>query len=97
MPLVISPNVRDKIANKNPPVTESEILECFANRSGKYLYDTREEHKSDPPTRWFISETDKGRNLKIVFIQKNKDVIIRTAYKPNRDEQRIYRRVTRQL
>ena len=96
MSLIISPKVRVKLANKNPPVTEAEIRECFANRTGKYLYDSREDHQSDPPTRWFIAQTDYGRNLKIVFIQKDGDVIIRTAYKPNRDELRIYRRVTRQ-
>ena len=97
MTLVISPKVREKIANKNPPVTEAEIRECFANRSGMYLHEEREDHKTDPPTRWFISQTDYGRNLKIAFIQEEGDVIIRTAYKPNRDELRIYNRVTRQV
>ena len=97
MSLVISPKVREKLANKSPPVTEAEVRQCFANRTGKYLYDEREDHKSDPPTRWFIAETNYGRNLKVVFIQRDGDVIIRTAYDPNRDETRIYRQVTRQV
>lgn len=90
MGLVISPKVREKLAQKTPPVTEDEILQCFANRSGNYLTDEREQHASDPPTRWFIAETDYGRKLKIAFIPRDGDLIIRTAYDPNPIEQRIY-------
>lgn len=97
MALVISPRVREKIANKNPPVTGAEIRQCFGNRLGKYLYDEREDNRTDPPTKWFIAETDFGRNLKVVFIQRDGDVFIRTAYKPNREEIRIYKKFTRQL
>ena len=97
MPLVIAPRIREKLANKNPPVAEDEILQCFANRSGMFLYDERAENKTDPPTRWFIAETDFGRKLKVAFIQDGNDVIIKTAYKPNREELRIFNRVTRQV
>jgi hypothetical protein len=58
--------------------------------------DTREQHQSDPPTRWFISETDYGRKLKIVFINTDLGIVIRTAYDPNSEEtayiQKIWRR-----
>jgi hypothetical protein len=90
MALVISPKVRAKLAAKQPPVTQAEIEQCFANRSGSYLLDVREEHASDPPTRWFIAETYYGRKLKVAFIQRGEDVIIRTAYDPNSEEMRIY-------
>lgn len=91
MALIISPVVLSKLANKKPPVSKEEIKQCFLNRTGTSILDEREEHASDPPTRWFIAETDVGRELKIAFIPKGNDVIIRTAYDPNSDERKIYR------
>lgn len=88
--LQISASVQAKLAAKVPPVKRDEILQCFANREGKFLLDTREEHESDPPTRWFIAETNFGRKLKIAFIARGTVVTIRTAYDPNADELRIY-------
>jgi len=88
--LKISHSVRARLGNKNPPVSTEEIEQCFANRSGTYLEDSREQHKSDPPTQWFIAETSYGRKLKVAFIQKAADTIIRTAYDPNKEELRIY-------
>ncbi len=86
--------VSDKIARKlkdRHQVTESEVLECFANRVRKALVDDREEHRTDPPTQWFIAETDAGRRLKVVYIQLNtEDVALRSAYEPNTEEERIY-------
>lgn len=68
MSLIISPRVREKLSLKHR-VTEDEIVQCFANRDGRMLRDTREEHATDPPTLWFIAETDFGRLLKVIFIQ----------------------------
>ncbi|MDP2431797.1 MAG: hypothetical protein Q8O33_07180, partial [Pseudomonadota bacterium] len=68
MALVISPQVRIKLANKTPPVTKDEILQCFANRTGSYALDMRADHLTNPITRWFIAETDFGRKLKVVFM-----------------------------
>ena len=90
--LKISAKVAAKLAAKTPPVTRQEIEECFANRTGHYLVDTREEHASDPPTRWFIAETNFGRKVKVVFIPLEKEIVIRTAYDPNEDERRIYKK-----
>jgi hypothetical protein len=90
--LIISSKVREKLAGKQPPVTQDEIVQCFANRAGKLLFDEREQHQSDPPTRWFISETDYGRKLKIAFINTDQGVVIRTAYDPNSEEIRIYKK-----
>ena len=91
MALKISTGVRDKLSRKEPPVTEAEIIQCFANKEGKFLLDTREEHKTNPPTQWFISETDYGRKLKVVFMKhKNGDIEIKSAFNPNETEKRIY-------
>jgi len=93
MALLISKKVREKLAGKKPPVTQAEIEQCFTNITGKYLLDAREKHDSDPPTRWFISETDFGRKLKIAFIATvDGGIVIRTAYDPNQDEIRIYKK-----
>ncbi|CDG95579.1 hypothetical protein [Xenorhabdus bovienii] len=93
MKLLISSNIRLKLADKNPPVNEEDILQCFSNRVGYFLEDTREDNRTDPPTKWFISETDYGVKLKIVFIYyPEKGVAIRTAYAPNEDELRIYKK-----
>lgn len=92
MALIVSAKVKEKLSNKQPPVTKEQIEECFATRTGKYLIDEREEHASNPPTRWFISETYYGRKLKVVFIPQGEDVVIRTAYDPNEEEKRIYKK-----
>lgn len=89
MGLVISQRTREKLANKHS-VTEEDIRQCFANREGRYLTDKRERHRTDPPTRWFIAETNFGRKLKIAFVQTGDEVIIKTAYNPNSNELRIY-------
>ena len=89
MALVISPKVRPKLAERHN-VTELESEECFANRTSAYLEDTREDHKTEPLTQWFIAETDNGRKLKVVFILEENDITIRTAYEPNAIEQQIY-------
>jgi len=89
MAIKISEKIRTKLAQVHN-VTIEEVEQCFANRNGNYLIDTREEHASDPPTKWFISENNYGRKLKVVFIERNGDVYIRTTYPPNEEEKRIY-------
>lgn len=86
MAVIISPKVRAKLAAKVPPVTQNEIEQCFANRA---------EHASDPQTHWFIAETRLRRKLKVVFIPRLPDVVIRTAYDPNSTEMKIYDRYAR--
>lgn len=92
MGLFISEKVRAKLSAKSPPVSEEDILQCFANRTGRNLTDSREQHDSDPPTQWFIAETDFGRKLKICYIPIPGKPVIRTAYDPNPEEVRIYRK-----
>ena len=92
MAIKISPKVREKLTNKHR-VNEDEIAQCFANRTHSYVIDIRAEHRTNPITRWFISETDVGRKLKIAFIPMQEDVHIRTAYPPNAEEIAIYSKV----
>ena len=93
MTLLMSTKIRTKLANKIPPVSLEEIKECFATRDYTYLEDERENNRTIPPTWWFISDTFMGRKLKIVFIElDSKDIAIKTAYEPNQDEIRFYRK-----
>jgi hypothetical protein len=89
MAIKISPSVREKLTNKHS-VTEDEITQCFANRTHGYVADMRAEHLTNPITRWFISETDVGRKLKVAFIPQHGHIYIRTAFPPNEQEIKMY-------
>jgi uncharacterized DUF497 family protein len=81
--------VRTKLRDRHK-VTEREVSQCFINRTGGLLEDTREKHKTNPPTEWFIAETNHGRALKICFVQVGTAIHIKSAYPPNAEEVRIY-------
>lgn len=92
---MISTWVSIKIKEKHN-VTEEEVEQCIANldqTSNKLFEDTREEHKTTPPAKWFISETDYGRKLKIVIIQQDGNVHLKTAYQANPAELALYKRL----
>ena len=88
--LVISAAVLEKLQSKHQ-VEASEVRQCFLNRTGKLLFDTREQHQTDPPTLWFVAPTNRERLLKIVYIQKDGQVLLKTAFEPNAKELQIYR------
>lgn len=70
----------------------TEVEDAWYLHEGHFLEDTREDHKSEPPTLWFISETINGRKLKIVIVP-NKELgvaALRTAYEPDENEVKIY-------
>lgn len=90
MKLILSLAIRAKLAHKTPPVTEDQARECFANRDGQFLIDTRESNLTNPLTRWFIAETDFGVTLKVVFIPTGAGIIVKSAYTPKAEETRIY-------
>lgn len=97
MILHISDEIEKKLRDRHG-VDQFDILQCFGNQTRSALIDEREEHKTDPPTQWFISETDSGRLLKIVFIQLTVlDVVIKSAYEPDPDEERIYQKFSTRL
>ena len=87
--IVISETIRAKLASVHD-VGVPEVHQCFANRTGKLLADLREDHATDPPTRWFIAPTNKGRLLKVCYAPRG-DYFVRTCYAPNEVELAIYR------
>jgi hypothetical protein len=89
MRLVTSQAVLKKLTEKHR-VTKAEVVQAFENRSGGLLRDTREEHLTDPPTLWFVANTDSGRTLKIAYVQRGELTFLKTAYDANDDEKQIY-------
>ncbi len=96
MAVKISPAVREKLTNRHR-VNEDEIEQCFANRTHSFLIDVRADHLTNPMTRWFISETDVGRKLKIAFMPTQADLHIKSAYPPNAVELEIYTQEARPI
>lgn len=93
MKLNISQKVRAKLAEKSPPVSEEDIIQCFANKTGTSLIDKRADNLTNPLTRWFVAQTDYGQVLKIVYMPHPEgEITIKSAYAPNPDEVRIYRK-----
>jgi hypothetical protein len=91
--IIISQGIASKLKTKHG-VAKNEVLECFENRDGRLLIDTRQAHK-DPTTYWFIAETHHRRQLKVCFVVEGDDFFLRTAYEPNAEERRIYNKFGR--
>jgi hypothetical protein len=89
--LVVTEATEAKLKSKHG-VTMIEVKQCFYNRAGKLLVDNRALTKTNPPTLWFIADTNKARPLKIVYIQIGLQVHLKTAYEPNEVELAIYRK-----
>lgn len=57
----------------------------------KKLFEKHDITRANPPTLWFIAETNQGRALKVVFIELQNGIYeIKTAYEPNKTEVKIY-------
>lgn len=81
----MTPSVRAKLRTKHD-VEESEVEECFYNRTHSYLLDENEEHQTDPPTYYFVSETDTGRKLLVCFMNRGTYLEIKTAFEPTNQD-----------
>lgn len=88
--LIVSAPTKVKLKTKHN-VTIAEVRQCFLNRKGRLLVDNRALTKTNPPTLWFLALTNRNRYLKIVYIQKNMEVHVKTAFEPNDEELAIYR------
>lgn len=87
--IVVSKKTLEKLRDKHR-VALRDIEQCFDNRAGGFEKDNREQHRSNPPTQWFISATNQNRLLKICFIRRGSAIHIRTAYEPNEEEVFLY-------
>lgn len=93
--LRIDESIKRKLQVKHN-VECSEVAECFANVTLGYLEDTRESHKTDPPTYWFVEQTDKGRQLFVAFMFIDGQVVIKTAYDADERRLKLYRKIASQ-
>ncbi len=93
---IVSPAIETKLSSKHA-LSKEEVNECLANMEepDKFLIDDREEHHTNPPTHWFISETNHGRKLKVIFVPvKNNGALelhLKTAYDANQKYKDIYK------
>lgn len=89
--LIISAKIREKIEDpSHGQVTEREVRECFMNRCGRVCEDDREEHRTDPPTQWFVAPTHVGRLLKIVYVEDDENIYLKSAYPATRVIQAMF-------
>lgn len=87
--IIISDGILAKLRDKHD-VSRAEVEQCFQNRCGMFLRDNREDHRTDPPSLWFIAETNKGRLLKVVCMFVDGNIHIKSVFEPNDDEIRLY-------
>lgn len=85
----ISRRISKKLREKHS-VLSAEVFECFMNRSGPYYSDSRADNQTDPPTYWFVAETDAGRVLKVVFVRYPDFFAIKSAFEPNDGSDALY-------
>ena len=89
--LIIPQDTRDKLLQDDHNVKEDEVRECFLNHDGFYLEDDNENHVTEPVSEWFVGETDRGRLLKIIFVFRDGNLYLKSAYPANDKTQRIYK------
>lgn len=90
MGIIISEKILDKLGKKVPPISKKDVEECFINRYGGLLEDAREEHKTTPPTLWFVAPNNKNQMIKIMYVQDGENIYIKSAYSATHDIIRIY-------
>lgn len=89
--LYISAEVLAKLSDKHQ-VSRREVEQCFENREGGLLEDVREQHRTNPPSQWFLACTNSGRLLKVVFVFESGKYMLKSAFEPNDTEKYIYER-----
>lgn len=93
MGLIISERIMAKIAeDDHGNISPKEVQECFDNHCGGFCTDDRESHKTNPPTLWFVSETNQRRKLKITYVRDGSDVFLKSAYLATAQVTHIYER-----
>lgn len=83
--IIISPDILLKLRDKHA-VSKREVEQCFENKCGDYLIDEREDHRTDPPTLWFIAPTNRGRLLKVAFMFRDGNIHLKSTFEPYQSE-----------
>lgn len=82
LPILVSQDTLEKLRDKHN-ITLREVEQCFENKCGMYVEDTRENNRTDPPTLAFIAPTNRGRLLKVCFMFIDGNVHLKTAFDPD--------------
>jgi hypothetical protein len=74
-------------------VSESEINEAWQSYDGMVLVaDDREEHRTNPPTIWFVARTVGGRKLKVIVVIDTDGIgYLKSAYEANQRVINLFR------
>lgn len=93
--ITIHENIIEKLRTKHN-VERNEVEECFNNITRGVIEDTREDHKTDPPTNIFVEETNSGRKLKVAFIylKDANEFVVKTAFEASQMDIDYYMRNT---
>lgn len=89
--LIISGAIKEKLRTRHS-VTVRDVEQCFENKCGTYLQDTREDHRTDPPTLWFVAPNNAGRVLKLMLVFRDGSVYLKSAYDATPEIQDLYER-----
>jgi uncharacterized DUF497 family protein len=86
--------IEEKLLRKHA-VSATDVKEAFMNRVGPFARELRAANQGESPRFWFISKTNLGRKLKIVFADDRNEPapIIITAYEPNQEEEKLYEKI----
>lgn len=98
MAIIISPAVAAKIGRADHGrVSVQEVRECFENHDGRLCWDSRPQHldRQGQPSPWFVSETNRRRLLKIMFVRHRRDIHVKSAYPATRTVHGIFERYGR--
>lgn len=89
--LVITPGILRKIGQPcHGSLTQRIVEQCFENHCGRLCTDDREEHRTDPPTRWFVAPDNHNRPIKVVYVQEGVTVYLKSAYPADPDVVRVF-------
>ena len=77
--------VRDKLRDTHD-VDWTEVEEAFFTSVPPYLLDVRPQHKTKPPTQYFIAETFDERLLKVCFTLKDGTIWVKSAFDPEESD-----------
>lgn len=80
-----SKTVRDKLRDIHD-VDWTEVEEAFFTSVPPYLLDRRPQHKTKPPTQYFIAETFDERLLKVCFTIKDGTIWVKSAFDPEEND-----------
>lgn len=90
MALLVSDEVRKKLIEKHG-VDVKFVEAIWSTYEGILLIDDREQHRTNPPTEWFIALYPDQRPLKVVVVRDSSGTFLKTAYVANDIEQQIFK------